>query len=53
MEPLNDENKLQVYEKNKNWKVKIKFLRTNNIANFNTIFKKLSALSNIVLSTFI
>ena len=48
MELLNDENKLQVYKKNENWKSKTISLRTNNIVNFNTIRNKLSALSNII-----
>ena len=49
MEPLNDENKLQDDEKNKNWKVQ-KFLRTNIIVNFNTICYKLSSLRNKIQS---
>ena len=53
MEPLKEENKLQVYEKNKNWKLKMKSLRRNKIGNFNTIRNKLSALSNKVPSIII
>ena len=52
MEALNDEIKSQVYEKIKNWKVKVKSLRANNIASFKTICNKLSSLSNIIHSIF-
>ena len=48
MEPLNDENKLHVDEKNQKWKKK--HLETNNIINFKTICHKLTALSNIIHS---
>ena len=47
MGPLNDENKIQVDEKNnKNWKV-WKILKMYNIKNFKTIGYKLTALGNI------
>ena len=47
MEPLNDENKLQVDEKNKSEKYK-KSLKTNNVINFKNIRYKLTALTIII-----
>ena len=47
MEPINDENKLQVDEKNKNSKTSLK---SNNIINFNSFLYKVTALSNIFFS---